>query len=137
MEFEGQYLTYAEYKALGGTLDQTPFNLLEFESRRTIDMRTQNRLKGFENDIPQEVKLCEFSLIEKIGKYANENNELSVSGNIASESTDGYSISYITLDKIKEIVKSRKSEINDTIRDYLLEVEFNDQHLMYVGRDDK
>ena len=30
MEFNGQYLTYNEYKALGGSLDITPFNLLEF-----------------------------------------------------------------------------------------------------------
>ena len=40
MEFEGQYLTYEDYKALGGTLnDQMPFNLLEFESRKQIDKR--------------------------------------------------------------------------------------------------
>ena len=29
MEFKGQYLTYNEYKSLGGNLNQTPFNLLE------------------------------------------------------------------------------------------------------------
>ena len=44
MEFEGQYLTYNEYKALGGRLDQTPFNILEFEARRKIDERTFERL---------------------------------------------------------------------------------------------
>ena len=46
MEFKGQYLTYEDYKALGGTLDLTPFNLLEFEARRRIDIKTQNRLKN-------------------------------------------------------------------------------------------
>ena len=46
MEFSGQYLTYDEYKELGGNLDQTPFNLLEFESRRIIDSKTQQRLKN-------------------------------------------------------------------------------------------
>ena len=40
MEFSGQYLTYLEYKALGGTLDQTPFNILEFEARRQIDIQS-------------------------------------------------------------------------------------------------
>ena len=44
MEFEGQYLTYAEYRSLGGTLDITPFNLLEFEARRKVDIETQSRL---------------------------------------------------------------------------------------------
>ena len=55
MEFKGQYLSYNEYKALGGeTLDQMPFNLLEFEARRKIDSRTQNRLKNINSsDIPQ------------------------------------------------------------------------------------
>ena len=35
MTFEGQYLTYDEYLALGGpAIGQMPFNLLEFEARR-------------------------------------------------------------------------------------------------------
>ena len=33
MEFKGQYLTYQEFKALGGTLDEMPFNLLEYNAR--------------------------------------------------------------------------------------------------------
>ena len=38
MKFEGQYLTFEEYKSLGGTLkDKTPFNLLEIEARNQID----------------------------------------------------------------------------------------------------
>ena len=70
MEFNGQYLTYEEYKALGGSLDLTPFNLLEFESRRRIDIRTQCRLKDIDSkDIPQEVKLCEYALINSINSY--------------------------------------------------------------------
>ena len=136
MEFEGQYLTYAEYKALGGTLDQMPFNLLEFESRRIVDTRTQNRLKGFENDIPQEVKLCEYSLIEKINQYSSSMDNRSA-GNVANESTDGYSISYVTLDRAREIVVSKKVELKDIVREYLLGVIFNGQHLLYVGRNDK
>ena len=54
MDFSEQYLTYAEYRSLGGTLDITPFNLLEFEARRKIDIRTFNRLKGTDSvEIPQ------------------------------------------------------------------------------------
>ena len=52
MEFSGQYLTYDEYKALGGNLDITPFNLLEYEARRIIDSRTLQRLKGIEKIPP-------------------------------------------------------------------------------------
>ena len=55
MEINGQYLTYEEYKALEGTLDQTPFNLLEFEARQNVDKYTFGRLKELEEQ-NQEVK---------------------------------------------------------------------------------
>ena len=72
MEFSGQYLTYEEYRSLGGTLDLTPFNLLEFEARRKIDSRTMNRLKDIDSqDIPQEVKICEYNVINSINSYVN------------------------------------------------------------------
>lgn len=132
MEFEGQYLTYEEYKALGGTLDLMPFNLLEFESRRRIDIRTQNRLKDSAY-IPQEVKLCVYNLIDSMSTYDETLSNISSKGNIASESTDGYSISYITADRISDIVKSKSAELDDIIRTYLLGVIYNGEHLMYLG----
>ena len=134
MTFEGQYLTKQEYIALGGssTIGEMPFNLLEFEARRQIDIRTQNRLKNVEV-IPQEVKICEYALINCIGSYTSENSNVSNVGNVASESTDGYSISYISADRISEVVKSRNSEINDVIRTYLLGVVTNGEHLLFVG----
>ena len=136
MEFEGQYLTYEEYKALGGTLDLMPFNLLEFESRRRIDIRTQNRLKDVDSeDIPQEVKLCVYALINSIESYASATSNVSSNGNVSSESIDGYSISYITANQISDIVKSKCDELDDIIRTYLLGVVFNEQHLMYLGVD--
>ena len=49
MTFEGQYLTYAEYLGLGGSaIGETSFNLLEFEARNQIDLRTHNRLVDVE-----------------------------------------------------------------------------------------
>ena len=136
MEFSGQYLTYEEYKGLGGTLDLTPFNLLEFEARRQIDIRTFNRLKGIDsNDIPQEVKLCEYNLINSINEFASSTNSAIGTGNVASESTDGYSVSYVTASQMSDIVKSKNDEFNDIINTYLLGVVFNGQHLMYCGVD--
>lgn len=41
MTFTNQYLNYNEYIELGGTLDELPFNLIEFECRKLIDERTQ------------------------------------------------------------------------------------------------
>ena len=133
MTFEGQYLTYAEYTELGGSaMAEMPFNILEFEARRQIDIRTFNRLKD-SKDIPQEVKLCEYALINSIKSYEETTNNVASNGNIASENTDGYSISYITADKVSDIVKSKQDEIDNIIRTYLLGVICNEEHLMYCG----
>ena len=130
MTFEGQYLTYLEYKALGGTLAETPFNLLEFEARKQIDLRTQNRLKD-EDTIPEDVKLCVFHLIEKINSYANTTE--SASSNVASETTDGYSISYVNATQISEIIKSKNADLQDIMLSDLYGVIVNNEHLIYNG----
>ena len=136
MEFEGQYLTYEEYKGLGGELDLMPFNLLEFEARRKIDIRTQNRLKDVDSvDIPQEVKMCEYNLINSINGFASAITTISNNGNVASFNSDGYSESYLTPAQIQDVVKSKSAELDDIIRTYLLGVIFNEQHLMYLGVD--
>ena len=104
------------------------------ESRRQIDIRTQNRLKGIDSgNIPQEAKLCIFHLIGTIDNYANNINDSG--NNIASETTDGYSVTYINATQIKDIIQSKSAEINDIIRTYFLEVVYNGEHLMYLGVD--
>lgn len=130
MEFSGQYLTYDEYKAIGGTLDQVPFNLLEFEARKKIDERTQRRLQKVDN-IPQEVKLCVFALINSIDSYSSSLN--TSNKNVASESTDGYSISYVSGGQVQEIIKSKSAELDKIITTYLYGVIVNDQHILYLG----
>ena len=132
MTFEGQYLTYAEYQALGGSaIGEMPFNILEFEARRQINLRTFNRLDT--EDIPQEVKLCVYALINGISDFANINSNIANKGNIKSESTDGYSVSYISAGEISDVVKSKQSEVNDIIRTYLLGIVYHGEHLMYCG----
>ena len=114
MEFEGQYLTYNEYKALGGLLDQTPFNLLEFEARKEVDKYTFNRLVNLETQ-NQEVKLCIYALIEQINS-----NKANLNG-VASESTDGYSISYTSQNNSEISQKTR-----NTIETYLINCKLED-----------
>ena len=127
MEFEGQYLTYQEYVNLGGTLQETPFNLLEFNARKQIDLNTKNRLEGIET-IPQEVKLCVFYLIDTINTYMLSTEK----GNISSENIDGYSISYAN-NTIQEAIKSKDKQIDDIILTYLYGVIINNEHLIYRG----
>ena len=134
MEFSGQYLTYEEYRALGGTLDLAPFNLLEFEARRRIDIRTQNRLKEIDSiNIPQEVKLCEYKMINSIIGYNKTTETVASNGNIESENTDGYNVKYITTDKIRDVISSKSKELNTIMYEYLVGVIVNYEHIMYDG----
>ena len=125
MEFEGQYLTYQDYKGLGGTLDLMPFNLLEFEARKKIDINTKNRLKN-EKTIPNEVKLCIYQLINTIETYVNEKNR-----NIQSESVGEYSVNYGG--NIKEIIQGKSTELDDIILNDLYGVIVNGEHVIYKG----
>lgn len=132
MEPSEKYLTYKEYKDMGGTLTQTPFTLLEQESSRKIDIRTQNRLSGVE-EIPNEVKYCVFNLIESMSVYAKLKHNMSEKGNLASTTTDGYSESYMTPAQIKETVNSQKNEISEIIKTWLTDIQVNGENLLFPG----
>ena len=131
MTFENQYLTYQEYISLGGNqIGETPFNLLEFEARKQIDLRTHRRLVDVET-IPDEVKICMFNLINKIESYAKSTQ--SATSNVANESIDGYSITYITSTQIREIIASKNVELQDIIMNDLYGVKVNNNHLLFAG----
>lgn len=128
MELKEGYLTYEEYKALGGTLDLTPFNLLEFEARRKIDLRTDNRLVNLESeDIPEEVKLCEYKMIDSVLKAYDEQ----VNRGKSTEIVGSYHVTYNN--DMKEIVKSKNAELNDLIISELNGVIVNDENIIYCG----
>jgi len=124
-----QYLTYQDYKAMGGTLDLMPFNILEYECRKKIDERTCNRLKN--QEIPVEVKMCIFRMINSMSNYESQLN--TISKGVESENTDGYSVKYITGSQIQEVLKSRSQELDDLIMSYLLGVIVNGEHILYLG----
>lgn len=133
MTFDGQYITYNQYIEWSGSqIDETSFNLLEFEARRLIDVNTYGRLKNTEQ-IPQEVVVCDYKLVKSLEDSSKMYEQIDQNGNVANEMTDGYSIGYITADRIGEVVKSKKSELNDIIRTYLLTVIVDKQHIMYCG----
>ena len=129
MEFKGQYLTYQEYLALGGTLDEMPFNLLEFNARKKIDERTFGRLidKGQEY---KEVKLCVYNMITTLNSYSSYDTQNKA---ISSESTDGYSISYGTPQK--STTEAKNSELEDIIDTYLSNLIIDDVPVLYRGAD--
>ena len=127
MEFNNQYLSYEEYKSLGGTLGEMPFNILELKARQIINERTQNRLKDVEK-IPQEVKICVYDLIQIINKYNNSNN--STSSNISSENIDGYSVSYKSG---TELTEEQKKQYDDVMETDLYGVIVDNTPILYLG----
>lgn len=128
MEFSGQYLNYEDYKSLGGTLDIMPFNILEFESRKIIDTRTQSRLKNIDV-IPQEVKMCMFAIMNVIQSFILDNKKAIIS----SENIDGYSVTYLSPVEIQQSIKAKNDEIEDIMFSYLMNVIVNSTPILYLG----
>ena len=129
MEFKGQYLTYQEYLTLGGTLDEMPFNLLEYNARKEIDSRTQKRFIGIGNEY-EEVKLCVYNLIPAIKSYEEYTMQNKA---ISSESTDGYSVSYGAPQTTYAM--ARNNELDNIIYKYLYGVIVNGEHALFIGQD--
>ena len=127
MEFKNQYLSYEEYKSLGGTLGEMPFNILELKARQIINERTQNRLKNIE-EIPQECKICVYDLINTMNKYNLSNN--STSSNISSENTDGYSVTYKSG---TELTEEQKKQYDDVMETDLYGVIVDNTPILYLG----
>ena len=127
MEFNNQYLSYEEYKSLGGTLGEMPFNILELKARQVINERTQNRLKDIEK-IPQEVKICVYDLINTMNKYNLSDN--STSSNVSSENTDGYSVTYKSG---TEMTTEQKAQLEDVMLTDLYGVVVNGEAILYLG----
>lgn len=129
MEFKGQYLTYQEYLALGGTLDEMPFNLLEYNARKKIDERTFGRLVGKGQEY-QEVKLCVYNMITTLNSYSSYDTQNKA---ISSENTDGYSVSYGTPQK--SVTEAKNSELEDIMNSYLANIVINNIPVLYRGAD--
>lgn len=127
MEFDGQYLTYSEYQSLGGTLEEMPFNLLEFKARKEVDKYTFGRLEEIGNGY-NEVKLCVNDIIGILGVYQNYDNQ---DKRVSSVNTDGYVESY-NLD-ISGMEKSKDDKIKNIIYNYLSNLYLDDTPILYRG----
>lgn len=115
MECTKQYLKFEEYKKLGGSLDQVPFNLLEAEARNNIDRYTFGRLKEIESP-SQNLQYCMFKLItalESYNKYETQNKAIS------SENIDGYSVSYSGAGTANNLIQAKDNQIYKIIKTYL------------------
>lgn len=114
------YLTFAEYEAYGGTLEETAFNQLEFEASAVIDWWTFNRLQR-DTTFPEAVKRCVYRLISLINDKQTamivdtSGSSGTVQAGLTHESNDGVSASYNTL-SAKEAVDAVQDDIETTIK---------------------
>lgn len=132
------YLTYQEYQDMGGTLDETTFDDLEFQAEALVNWYTFNRLKR-DTTFPNELK----RLMKYLINLASSKAELLDAGGsgsenpsgktIASQSNDGVSVSYNIL-SAKDLMDSVKTEGETVIKQYLQGV-MNEagQLLLYRG----
>jgi len=99
------YLTFEEYRKMGGKLSEIQFARAEMNARMLIDKLTRGQLQKLEADDPVwiKVKYLVLELIER-GYMGNLNGE-----DVTSESNDGRSKSYA----------SRDGKAEDLIRMYL------------------
>lgn len=130
MDFTNQYLDYDKYVELGGTLEKVPFNELEFECRKIIDSKTQNRLKKVDK-IPEEVQMLVNKMIQDLhGHYISLQKAQS---GLKSENTDGYSVTYISGNEINQLLANKNEDMQDLVSTYLYGVIVNNEHLLYCG----
>lgn len=110
-----RYLTYDEYRRMGGELDEPDFFALEFEAEVEINFFTDRRLI-FDAAISQEVKILTFELIDLIGQ---KNSYGSVeSGVVSGVSNDGVSVSYAK-QSAQEFLDNYDSNLKKLLTKYL------------------
>ena len=85
------YLTYSEYREMGGTLDPAPFMEAEYDARKRIDRWTDMRVQ-YMDAVPEDVKRCMMKLIA-VGSAAGVEAQIS-NPTVTSFSNDGYTESY-------------------------------------------
>ena len=121
------YLTYAQYKLYGGTLDETTFNDMAFEAASIVDWYTFNRLQNMTEEYPEALQRCMYKLIQLIQTLSavsgtgTPESAASSSAGIASQSNDGVSISYNIL-SASEIVNNSNAKSKQIVEMYLSNV---------------
>ena len=119
------YLTYTEYKEIGGTLEETAFNRNIDRACGIIDNATHNRIECMA-EVPQKAKALCRDLVE----YLIENNGVKIVTS-KSQSAGGVSESESYATKTADDIYG---DIQNIIYDYLgNEKDDNDTPLLYRG----
>lgn len=120
--YNPKYLTYEDYQSLGGELEESEFNSLEFKAETKVNWYTFNRLEN-DTTFDDKVPLCVFEIIKLLNQ-----NELALKGlnadgsiSILRQSNDGVTTDYNNLSP-SEFTERVDKMIEDTIHQYLQKV---------------
>ena len=120
------YLTYTEYKEIGGTLEETAFNRNIDRACGVIDNATHNRIECMA-EVPQRAKALCRDLMEYLAR--NDTTEIAVTSRSQSAGGVSESESYAT-----KTADDMYGDIQNMIYDYLLNVtDDNGIPLLYRG----
>ena len=120
------YLTYEEYKEIGGNLDETAFKRNIDRACSIIDNATYNRI-GRMNTVPTQAKALCRDLVEYFADDFGSSRQISNH----SQSAGGVSQSESYMIRSTE---ERARELDDMIKDYLLNIADEDGvPLLYRG----
>jgi hypothetical protein len=120
------YLTYEEYKAIGGTIEKTAFNRSIDRACGIIDNATHNRIECMA-EVPRKAKALCRDLVEYLA------NDFGSSKQVSNHSQSAGGVSESESFVIRSI-EERAGEIDDMVKDYLLnEVDDNGTPLLYRG----
>ena len=121
------YLSYAEYKEFGGTMNEATFNKNEFEIENKIDYLTNGRIKNL-SQVPQAVKMLCF----RLGTSFWEKVDIDAPNNLTSYSNGIESFGYAntTASSQSSSISVIDKQINNLVAEYLWEY----PELLYRGR---
>ena len=107
------YITYDQYKALGGAAHASAFPRLEILARKKLDYWTQGRIKESDDDI----RLCMFLIIDAMKKV--ESGYV----NVASTNNDGLTVSYASARTEEQMMGSVYDQIVEILPVELVSLE--------------
>lgn len=135
------YITFTEYKDLGGTLTEPAFNSLVYDAQTKLDYNTFGRLKK-DTSTSEAVKRCIVKILELLNTHSEYIKAVTDINSpvMSSQSNDGVSVSYggylgnTTPSDIDTITKKLDVDIKKVIQEYLVD-EKNQagQVLLYRG----
>lgn len=121
------YLSYDEYKAYGGKLDETTYNEFAFEAESIVDYYTFNRLKN-DTVISEPVKRLVFALIDiaqkreaTLGLGVSSSNSNAGDVYITRQANDGVDTTYNSM-SASSLYQLCKQETSRAVKRYLAQV---------------